>query len=152
MRTIRFPKLGDMRSIVAVLIWIGLSAPLVSGSEVSEMETAIFSLKRPPPMRELLEKLRLVKEWTKEGQDRILLDKDGSLGQVDYTFEAEGFGEVEKVTLSWGGNGEPPAQLRELVNLIVIEDKRYFHVYHWNGKQFVKTNTKRLLKEGEVNN
>lgn len=146
----KYQKLSNMKYFIIVsLLYLVLSFNQSEGADLQELEQKIFAADKSMNLKRCLVQLGLLEKWSKEGQDEILIDKDGSLGQMDYTFSAAKYKDVTQVTLTWSDGVKRDDGNERIITMIVFSDNSYYYIYQLIDGKYHQSETRKIKTEDE---
>jgi hypothetical protein len=118
--------------------------------ELQDIEEVIFSTKQITTARDWLVKLGLLEKWTPEGEEKLIIDKDGGLSEMQCSYRTANYAEIESICLTWGNTKRTEDGHTDLVTGIEVVDKNYYYVYSWRDNGYVQIKTRKREVAGDT--
>jgi hypothetical protein len=123
---------NSMRTKILLFLMALLSVGAGIAGELERVEKVLTSSKGKLKVRALLVELKLLKKWTQEQDEKILLDTGSSFGTGDRTYRARGYKEIQKITLAGKTVTEVPETWANFeVTWVEVETLTHSHTYQW---------------------
>jgi hypothetical protein len=115
------------------------------GDEVQSVVKLLSDVKEPLSLKQMLQKIRLIEDWSAEADSELLLAVDSDWGSWSRLYEAKGYSTIKVFNLL----GTPADETIESrtsfpVTYICISEMKRYHVLRWTDKGYRKTRTAKI--------